>query len=116
MEPIPHEGTGILDSLRIPHDTSFAVRIADADGMDITQWDSIVFTIDDGVAPYTRDLSNTDVVGVTKLTDDEDTGVTDLWAVYHRSGESVLGNYSFGYYRRFRNRPKPPVEKPAMGC
>ncbi|NVM20461.1 MAG: hypothetical protein HWN68_01600 [Desulfobacterales bacterium] len=98
-ETNPHHNAGIDDSTRVPNDTSFAVRIEDADGIDITDTSSIMFTINDDVDDvnndkYTRDLSDTTVVRVVKLTEDEDTRVTKLWAVYDRS-KDILGNYSY---------------------
>jgi hypothetical protein len=40
-------------------------------------------------------LSDDTVVRVVKLTEDQDTQVTKLWAVYDRSTESMLGNYPY---------------------
>jgi len=95
-EVAPHHNAGISDQTRVPSNTSFYLRIEDADGIDITDSGSIRFTIDDGVNPvYQRDLSNTTVVRVTKLTGEDSTRVTALWVVYHRSAEVGLGDYPF---------------------
>ncbi len=98
VETIPHHNAGINgDTVRIPNDTSFCVRIEASDGIDITDLESITFTISDGVnEAYTRDLSNETVVRVVKLTEDEDAQVTRLWAVYDRSKDDEYGNnYAF---------------------
>ena len=80
----------------MPITTSFYLLIEDPDGIDITDTGSIRFTIDDGINfVYQRDLGDNAVVRVTKLTDEVDTQVTELWVVYHRSAEQGLGNYPF---------------------
>lgn len=95
-EVIPHAGAGISDDTRVPNDTSFSVRIEDPDGIDITDTQSIAFTIDDGVNEiYRRDLSDSGVVRVVKLTTDQDTKVTRLWVVYDRCEEEGLGCYLY---------------------
>lgn len=95
-ETNPHHNAGIDDSTRVSCDTSFAVRVEDSDGIDITDTSSIKFTIDDGVnEAYTRDLGDETVVRIIKLTEDEDTEVTKLWAVYDRSMEATYGDYSY---------------------
>lgn len=91
---IPHDGAGIDDTARIPCNTSFAVLIEDADGIDVTDTDSVEFTINDGDNPeYSRDLSH-DTVRYVNLSDDPDTAVTGLWIVYDRSGDGY-GNYAY---------------------
>jgi len=96
IEAIPHNNAGIDDDTRVCNDTSFAVRIEDSDGVDITDTSSIKFTIDDGINPaYEWDLSDTAVVRVVKLTSDDDTEVTKLWVVYDRSKEAAYGSYSY---------------------
>ena len=88
-ETIPRHNSGITDSKRIPINSSFSVRIEDLDGIDITDGYSVRFTIDDGTNPtYERDLGDTAVVRVVKLTSDADTRVTKLWVVYDRSLDS----------------------------
>jgi len=95
-ESIPHQNAGIDDDTRVPVNTSFAVRIEDSDGIDITDTSNIKFTVNDGVNPvYERDLSDTSVVRIIKLSGDPDTEVTYLWAVYDRS-VGVYGNFSYG--------------------
>ncbi len=95
VESIPYNGAGILDASRISNNTSFAVRIYDWDGINILDNSSVKFTIDDGQYNYERDLSDSSVVMVTKLLNEPDNQVTDLWVVYHRSAEPGLGNYPF---------------------
>jgi hypothetical protein len=96
IETLPHDGAGISDYTRVPNITSFCVRIEDSDGIDITDTESITFTIHDGVnEAYIRDLSDTKLVRVVKLTEDEDTQVTRLWVVYDRFMEDEFGNYDY---------------------
>ena len=96
VENIPDDGAGIgNDITRIPNNSSFYVRIEDTQGINIDDTGSIIFIINDGVNQvYTRDLSNNAVVRVIKLTEDDDSEVTKLWAVYDRSNDS-LGNYDY---------------------
>ncbi len=92
IETLPHHNSGIIDSWRVPNNSSFAVLIDSANGININQ-NSITFIIDDGDRIYNRTLSS-DTVRVVKLTDDDDSRVTLLWAVYDRSGDTY-GNYEF---------------------
>jgi hypothetical protein len=94
----PHNKAGIDDSTRVPDDFSFAIRMHDSDGIDITDGSSIRFTINDGInSAYERNLANTEVVRVIKLdSGDPDSQVSKLWAVYDRSLEPVWGNYAYG--------------------
>ncbi len=94
-EVIPHDGAGIQDRSRISNDTSFAIRIIDPQGINIGNSASIRFRISDGVSVYRRSLRSNAVVTVTKLLDEDDSHVTDLWVAYHRAGETALGNYPF---------------------
>jgi hypothetical protein len=96
MEVNPHHRAGIDNSTRVPTNTSFAVRIEDADGIDVRDGVSIRFTISDGInTAYERDLSDSDVVRVIKLTSDPDSRATKLWAVYDRSMDVSYGNYAY---------------------
>jgi hypothetical protein len=82
------------DITRIPNNTSFAVRIEDSDGIDMTDSSSVKFTIDDGTQSYERDLNDSYVVRVIKLAVDIDTAVTELWVVYDRL-EDLYGEYNY---------------------
>jgi hypothetical protein len=94
-ESIPHHNAGIIDNIRIPDNSSFAVRIEDSDGVDITDTSNIKFTVDDSAnSVYERDLSDTSV-RVVKLISDPDTQATYFWAVYDRSVD-IYGNFSYG--------------------
>ncbi len=97
VQTIPHDNAGLGDDARVPHNTCFAAYLTDADGIDITDGQSIGLTINDGHAPaYERNLDATNVVRVVRLTDDPDTMVKELWVVYDRSGETVLDpTYAF---------------------
>ncbi len=92
IETLPHHNSGITDSWRVPNNSSFAVFIDSANGININQ-DSINFIIDDGNQVYERNLSS-DTVRVVKLSDDDDSQVTLLWAVYDRS-QDTYENYEF---------------------
>ena len=95
-ESIPHQNAGIDDDTRVPNNSSFAARIEDSDGIDITDTSNIKITVNDGVNPvYERDLADFTVVRIIKLSGDPDTEVTYLWAVYDRSMD-VYGNFSYG--------------------
>ncbi len=66
-EVIPHNNAGFFDDTRVLNDASFAVRIEDSDGIDITDQSSIVFTINDGAnTVYERDLSNNTLEAIPK--------------------------------------------------
>jgi len=87
---LPQEDAGIINFARVPHDTSFAVLIRAAHGIDLNSTDAIRFTIDDGFhLPYIRDL-RFDTFRVVKLIDDPDDQATFLWAVYDRFLEPFM--------------------------
>jgi hypothetical protein len=87
---IPQEDAGIVNFARVPHDTSFAVLIRSAQGIDLNSATAIRFTIDDGVHwPYMRNLDS-DEVRVVKLDDSPDGQSTFLWAVYDRFLETYM--------------------------
>jgi hypothetical protein len=92
IRTLPHDNSGITDTWRVPNNSSFAVLIDSVNGININQ-NSINFIIDDGDRIYNRNLSS-DTVRVVKLTNDENSQVTLLWAVYDRSRDSY-GNYEF---------------------
>ena len=97
LEAIPHQDAGISDNTRVPNMTSFLLRIEDADGIDITNAESVSFSISDGVnEAYTRNLGDAAVVRVVRLAEDENTSIAELWVVYDRSLEDALGNYDYG--------------------
>jgi hypothetical protein len=97
IDILPHDKAGIDDSTRVSNDTSFAVLITSPDGVDITDQNSIKFTIDDGVnEPYTRNLGHSSVRAIKVRRDEEDTNVTKFWAVYDRSKDAPYENeYAF---------------------
>jgi hypothetical protein len=100
MEVIPHHNAGVdPDQMRVANDSSFSVRIYSASGIDIADLSSIKFTINDGSVnaynPYTRDLSDSTVVRIIKLSSDPDSEVKKLWAVYTRFREAVYGSYAY---------------------
>jgi len=98
-EVTPHHNAGIDDTIRVPHNTSFAVRIEDSDGIDTTDLESITFTIDDGVNLVDGyNLGNSDVVRVVQLDSTESAdNVTKFWVIYDRSMDDWYGNvFNFG--------------------
>ncbi|HUT69033.1 MAG TPA: hypothetical protein VMW89_00030, partial [Desulfatiglandales bacterium] len=95
IETIPHHNAGIADDTRVPHNSSFCIRVQDAEGIDITNANSVTFSISDGVNDVcSRNLSDNSVVRAIKLTEDDNTSVTELWITYDRSLDT-LGNFQF---------------------
>ena len=99
MEVIPHANAGIApDDTRVPNNTSFAVRIHAVAGVDIDNPASVNFTVDedgDGTDDDMRNVGDATVMA-TKLTEEDNSAVTDLWVVYHRSVEAPpLNIYPF---------------------
>ncbi|CAB1064632.1 hypothetical protein D1BOALGB6SA_9428, partial [Olavius sp. associated proteobacterium Delta 1] len=84
---VPRDGAGISSKNKVPIDSSFAVLIEDADGIDITHPGSVRFTVNDGnLSIYERDLGDAAVVRVVKLgSEDPDTQVKKLYVIYDRS-------------------------------
>ena len=67
VDSIPQPNAGILNSARVPEDTSLAVLIASVHGIDVGDPLSVRFTIDDGdLAPYTRELDS-DTIRVVEV-------------------------------------------------
>jgi subtilisin family serine protease len=88
QDTIPEHNAGISDGQRVPHNTTVAVFIESANGIDMTDDSSVKFTIIDGIFPdYTRNLAHSTVRWI-KLTTDPDTRVTRMWVVYDRSQET----------------------------
>jgi len=88
VDSIPQPNAGILNSTRVPEDTSLAVLIASVHGIDVGDPQSVRFTIDDGdVGPYTRELES-DTIRVVEV--DTGTSLNLYWVVYDRSLESGL--------------------------
>jgi hypothetical protein len=100
MESIPPDGTGLqLETPGVPNETSFAVRINDSDGINITDTASVKFTVDDdaddpGNQLYNRDLSSNFVRVLKLISNDPDTQVTNFWVVYDRS-QDTYGNFAY---------------------
>jgi len=93
VETMPHDDAGIDDDTRVPHDSSFSIRVQDTEGIDITDANSITFTIEDGVNDaYERNLNDASLVRVIKLTEDDNTSVTYLWVSYDRALDTT-GNF-----------------------
>ena len=89
-EVIPHDNAGILDNFRVPsRDFSFAARIVDSDGINITDPTSIIFTVyKESSFPLGSkyDLGDIPFVRVVKLLPSEpDTAVTKLWVIFIQS-------------------------------
>ncbi len=96
-DTIPEHNAGINDAQRVPYNTTVAVLLESAHGIDMTENTSMQFTIADGVNPaYTRTLGHSTVRWI-KLTADPNTEVTRMWVVYDRSEESGgLKNFPYG--------------------
>ncbi len=95
-EVIPHDGAGIdPDVTRVSHETSFAVRIKADAGVNLTEKTSVKFTVDDGTIVDQVDLDNSKAIWlrITKTDPDEqDTAVSDFWAIYDRVVHDARGN------------------------
>jgi hypothetical protein len=96
-DTIPEHNAGITDAQRVPYNTTVAVLLESAHGIDTTDNTSVQFTINDGINPaYTRNLGSGSIRWV-KMTADLNTEVTRMWVVYDRSEESGgLQNFPFG--------------------
>jgi hypothetical protein len=89
-DSIPQDDAGIVNFVRVPGETGFAVLIRSAHGIGANAPDAVRFTIDDGLhPPYVRDLSSA-TVRTVKLNEDPDEQVTFLWAVYDRFLEPFI--------------------------
>jgi hypothetical protein len=96
-ESIPNNLSGVNDNNRVPHDTPFSLRIDAFNSIDITNTNSIRFTVDDGgIVDYKRDLGNIQVVRVINLTEEPDTNVDHLWVTYYKLSEP--GSYPYNTY------------------
>ena len=101
VELIPNHNAGVEpDQTRVANDTSFSIRIHAAAGIDVTENSSVQFTINDGstegYSPYVRDLADSAVVRIVKLSSEPDSAVIQLWAIYDRSNETTYGTYAYG--------------------
>jgi len=96
LDSVPHHRAGIDDNSRIPNNASFGIYILDANGIDVSNNSSLVFTVDDKTTPaYDVDLGDISVIRIVKMDDGEpDTMVTAFWCVYDRSLDT-LGAYPF---------------------
>jgi len=101
VEVLPVGNAGIPPSQeRIPNNTAIAVRLASVNGIDMTDPDAVMFSVDDGKESYTRKLNEVNGRGARILRavplDADGSVAYDLWAVYYRSNETSLSN-SFPY-------------------
>ena len=94
VDSIPQPNAGVLNSARVPEDTSFAVLIASVHVIDVGAPQSIRFAVDDGeLGPYSRDLGS-DTMRVVEV--QTGTSLNLYWVVYDRSLETSLPMaYSF---------------------
>jgi hypothetical protein len=84
---IPPQRVGASRMAPFANTVSFAVLVSSTLGVDLTNPDSIRFSVDDEHLPiYERDLS-ANSVRVVKLNDDDDSRATLFWAIYDRSRE-----------------------------
>jgi len=89
IDTIPQPDAGIINSTRVPDDTSFGVLIKSEHGIDLADSDSIRFFISDGEFDlYERNL-NSSAVRVVEVAKDS-SPATLVWAVYDRSLEPML--------------------------
>jgi hypothetical protein len=97
LEAIPVHNLGMLpEENGVPQKTGFSVRIDSVNGVDLTEQDSITFTITDGERTYTRRLndSNGDGIKLLRAIPREEEGdiAYGFWAVYYRSNETAIPN------------------------
>jgi len=113
-ETIPDDQDGIVSQsikmplpLRVPYNVSFGVRITDDIGIDLTDNNSIIFTIDDGVNPaYDKNLGAAEVRYIKLTSSEPNDYVTSLWVVYDRSQDAGNGNaYAFSTDSNFAIDP-----------
>ena len=89
LDTIPQRDAGISASTGVPDDTSFGVLIESKYPINLADFESIWFEIDDGVHfVYDRDLSS-DTMRVVEVAGD-DPSLTLIWVVYDRSLETWL--------------------------
>ncbi len=85
---LPMNMAGIIVPPGVPNDSSIAVLINSANGIDVINPAGIQFTIDDGNTVYQRDLSSPTMRLVNPATG---SAGNQLWAVYDRSRDSQTG-------------------------
>jgi hypothetical protein len=97
LEAIPVHNLGMLpEENGVPQKTGFSVRIDSVNGVDLTEQDSIIFTIMDGEQTYTRRLNDLNAAGIKLLRaiprEEEGDIAYGFWAVYYRSNETAIPN------------------------
>jgi hypothetical protein len=97
LEAIPVHNLGMSrEENGVPQKTGFSVRIDSVNGVDLTEQDSITFTITDGERTYTRRLNDSNGDGIKLLRavpwDEEGDIAYGFWAVYYRSNETAIPN------------------------
>jgi hypothetical protein len=96
LEVIPLADLGLASEEKgVQSNTGFSIRLDSLNGMDITDPDSVTFTIMDGEQTYTRRLNDLNGVGIKLLRavswDDEQGDMAyGFWAVYYRSNETAI--------------------------
>ncbi len=86
---IPQQGAGIDDDRRVPISSSFCMLLQVPKGLDGTDTSSVQLSVTDGQDPYVRDLSDTGVVRLLKLSDEADNYLTRFWLIYDRSRDGA---------------------------
>lgn len=97
LEVIPVDNLGMAPEEKgVQYNTGFSVRIDSVNGIDMTDPDSVAFTITDGERTYTRRLNDLNGSGVKLLRavpwDEEGDRAYGFWAVYYRSNETAIPN------------------------
>jgi hypothetical protein len=97
LEAIPVHSLGMLpEENAVTKKTGFSVRIDSVNGVDLTEQDSIIFTIMDGEQTYTRRLNDLNAAGIKLLRaiprEEEGDIAYGFWAVYYRSNETAIPN------------------------
>lgn len=93
---IPCNDAGILDNTRVPDNTSFGVRLKDSDGINLTDPDSVEFTVRYSGNEYTVNTGDSDVLKYVILSGTS-ADATDVWVVYHKAKDKINGtSYEYG--------------------
>ena len=102
VEAIPLHNAGIPpDNSRIPNNTALAVRLESTHGIDITNPDAVLFSLNDGERTYTRKMNDMNANGqamVRPIPLDADGSLANsLWVSYYRTKEtSMAGRFAYG--------------------
>jgi len=102
VEVVPLDNAGIPpDTSRIPNKTAVSVRLESTNGIDISNFQAVSLSINDGERTYTRNASDRNAAGqrVVRLVPLETDGnvAHSLWVSYYRTNETnIVSVYPYG--------------------